>query len=304
MPCVDAELRTEISLFHTHIKALLLHSPIKHYNLIFLIQKKTMENYQHLATESFSYSWLTHNKPTLQLPENNNNPNVEDHQRTEHNFYFDVSLSSSPISLMIHADEIFSDGRIMPIYIDRSRADVALQTSASSVPSSPYPVMIAHHESRRCYFLIRKLRRSSKKILVKCFGFVKSIGCSRKSSRVDDLERKECEVRSWSNSPSRQSSCNSSTSLFLDSLSHDVKKIGGNNNKDGFCYYGFKRATSWGGSPQGPTRIGPSSSRLGSDLESSIHEAILYCKRSIGIILLLIIHFCCGQIYDLIRIIH
>ena len=66
----------------------------------------------YLATESFSFSWL----PTEELqPSNSSNnrlfPSEED---TAHNNYFDFDVSSSSTPSLVHADKLFSNGLIVP----------------------------------------------------------------------------------------------------------------------------------------------------------------------------------------------
>ncbi|KAL1546384.1 hypothetical protein AAHA92_22986 [Salvia divinorum] len=131
-----------------------------------------MEN--SLATESFSYSWLTDTAPPPP-----NLRQVED----DDNFRFVVPSSTE----LVNADDIFSDGQIMPVY---AAARIPPRTEAASVPS------------RNRYYILAKWRRSSKMILHKCLWYVhRRIGCSRKRSRVDDLRRKVLEA-----SPRRSSS--------------------------------------------------------------------------------------------------
>ncbi|KAI3449223.1 hypothetical protein Pfo_005888 [Paulownia fortunei] len=240
-----------------------------------------MENSQPLATESFSYSWLIDGKlPSSDGFLNNLRPTFpENSSEKEQSFNFDVPVTTSPTNL-VHADEIFSDGHIMPVYVDRSKVE-AFKTS-TSVPASPislYPSRSPFVANRNQYYLLGKWRKSSKRILQKCLGFVKplckTIGSSRKSNRVDDLERKVFEVQSWSNSleaSPRQSSAYSVVEWT------DVKKIG--NSVD--LYPGLEKVKSWRSSPQASPNISPSrSSNVWCDAENSIHEAILYCKRSI-----------------------
>ncbi|KAH6789256.1 hypothetical protein C2S51_004262 [Perilla frutescens var. frutescens] len=230
-----------------------------------------MENSKPLATESFSYSWLVDRKQqSLDVLTEIIRPTL--HEKDQ-NFNFDVSLTAFHAAL-VHADEIFSDGHIRPVYVDRSKVE-ALKTS-SSVPPSPvssYTMGNTFDTSKKQWCLVERWRRSSKRILQKCFGLMRPLyqtkGCSRKSSRVDDLERKVCEVRSWSNS--LQASPRPSSAVDWP----DFKKI-----SNGAA---LKKAKSWAASPQASPRISPSraSSAWCGD-ESSIHEAILYCKRSIG----------------------
>ncbi|KAL0426064.1 UNVERIFIED_CONTAM: putative membrane-associated kinase regulator 6 [Sesamum radiatum] len=242
-----------------------------------------MENSQPLATESFSYSWLSDRTPHSSDGVLNNLrlEFLENCCENDPNFNFDVHFTPSPTPL-VHADEIFSDGHIMPLYVDRSNVVRALRTSTSVPPS---PVSSCYLESpflanKNQYCLLGRWRKSSKRIFRKCFGFVKplcqSIGRPRKSSRVDDLERKVCEIQSWSNSLEASPRPSSAYSVVDWS---DVKRIG--NNVD--LHYGLKKAKSWRSSPRASPRISPSRSSSACDVESSIHEAILYCKRSIGI---------------------
>ncbi|KAL7158827.1 hypothetical protein ABFS83_02G169200 [Erythranthe nasuta] len=248
-----------------------------------------MENSQQLATESFSYSWLTDRQLYSILSENSID-------QKDQNFKFDVPLTE--YSSTVHADEIFSDGHIMPLYIDRpSKPEAALRrTTTSEVVLSPPPVSPVYYSCdslsktpllakriTEC-FLFDKWRKSSKRIFLRCFAFVKPVCKSRKSNRVDDLERKVWEVRSWSNSveasPTRLSSSAFDWSIINTTTNNNInnneKKIGGKIDFN----YGMKNVkSSWSSSSP---RVSPSrTSNVSCDVESSIHEAIMHCKRSI-----------------------
>ncbi|KAL0373755.1 UNVERIFIED_CONTAM: hypothetical protein Sradi_3291200 [Sesamum radiatum] len=244
-----------------------------------------MENSQPLATESFSYSWLTvtHTKPS---PPDNLRPN---------NFNFDVPVST-PSTALVHADEIFSDGQILPVYADRSAKNVdATNVTASSPachvcsnsPSSP-PRTSLVDKNKRFLYEIKWIRSNSPtRILHRCLKVVvrqlcKGVGWSRKSSRVDDLERKAFEVRSWrscNNSLDHEASPRSSSANYS---VVDVKKTG-----DDACRGSRDVVERWRSSPaQASPSLSPyRSSNAWFDAENSIHEAILYCKRSIGMLL-------------------
>ncbi|PIN13677.1 hypothetical protein CDL12_13698 [Handroanthus impetiginosus] len=164
-----------------------------------------MDNSQSLATESFSYSWLN---------DQNTPPSKTFLDEKQHDFNFDIPLTTSP-SPLIHADEIFSNGQIKPLYIDGSKAE-PLRISTSSLPASPISRCPSRSSSVVQRNKLGKWRKSSKRILKKCFiGFMKPISrtieCSRKSNRVDDLDRKVFEVKSWSGSveasPRQSSAC-------------------------------------------------------------------------------------------------
>ncbi|XVF22462.1 hypothetical protein REPUB_Repub12eG0174700 [Reevesia pubescens] len=213
-----------------------------------------METSQPLAIESFSYSWLSDHKPSLDgldepprasidsyyggTSEEFNYEMLESNRfLTDQNFNFDA-IAQTPATF-IHADELFTDGFIRPTYIDPSKSEScntldSIQTTLSSSISS-------RTEIRRgrihCSFF-RRWRKSTQQILRNLFGhlrpFCHKVGCSRKSTRVDDIDRRMWKVKS-SNSSSQASPQQSS-------------------------------ACSMGASCH---------------LENSIYEAVLHCKRSI-----------------------
>lgn len=234
-----------------------------------------MENSSPLATDSFSYSWLTESKPSSfdSLPDNLISILPQTSFEKQQNFNFDISVTTSP-SAFVHADEIFSDGHIMPIYVKRSKVQ-ALKTS-TSMPSSPLSTYYLRSQEKS---EPANWKRSSKRILQKCFRFVKplceTIRPSRKSNRVDDLERKVCEVQTLSCSVSPRRSRAYSAGYQWDDVDRKGKKTD--------LYNGLQKAKSWNYSPQASPLISPSHASTNpwsADAESSIHEAILYCKRS------------------------
>ncbi|KAM3286891.1 hypothetical protein P3S67_020321 [Capsicum chacoense] len=116
-----------------------------------------MENSQQpLATESFSYRWLLNRKPSIDglrespRPSYNSPDDAEEELKfiaytkrflkEEQNFNFDIH----PVSEFVCADEIFSDGYIMPRYLDRSKIESFREAfnnfnTNSSVPSTSTP---------------------------------------------------------------------------------------------------------------------------------------------------------------------
>ncbi|KAF3661168.1 putative acidic endochitinase-like [Capsicum annuum] len=181
-----------------------------------------MENFQqHLATESFSYSWLLNRKPFIdgltESPRSSYNTHDDAEEelkfiaylkrflKEEQNFNLDVH----PISESVCADEIFSDGYIMPRYLDRSKVESFCETfnnfnTNSSVPSTstpPTPISKLSNSTTSQADFLEKWRKFLPKILVKWFGFVrpisKRIASSRKSTaKVYDLQRKVSEIQS------------------------------------------------------------------------------------------------------------
>ncbi|KAL0309288.1 UNVERIFIED_CONTAM: putative membrane-associated kinase regulator 6 [Sesamum radiatum] len=252
-----------------------------------------MENSQPLATESFSYSWLTV-ADTKSSPSDNLRPKLP--EKEHNNFNFDVPVSTPPTAL-VHADEIFSDGQILPVYIDRSSnvldtANIPASSPAchvcSNSPSFPPRTTSFVDRHKHLLYEMKWIIRSKSptRILHKCLKVVvrqlcKGIGRSRESSRVDDLERKAFEVRSCrSYDNSLETSPRSSSANYS---VVDIKKTGGEDD----VYRGSGDVVEhWRSSPaQAWPRLSASrSSNVWFDAENSIHEAILYCKRSIGML--------------------
>lgn len=209
-----------------------------------------------LATDSFSHSWLINQKPpfdglveslrpsldysgeTVPIVHHLNKILKDDHQ----DFDFNIPPGSRPSIALVDADEIFSEGCIKPVFPNRDRTKMQASTS---LPATPIPsvssrtalsISLAHQGQ---YFSPRKWTKPSNKVLQKCLAllrpFCRRFGCSRKSIRLDDLDRKVLEVRSNSQHASPPPSPPHHT--------HDAR----------LC-----------------------------DIESSIYEAILHCKRSFG----------------------
>ncbi|CAK7348802.1 unnamed protein product [Dovyalis caffra] len=208
-----------------------------------------MEPSETLAIESFSRSWLTSVNSSLhgletplrasldcsheaiseeldyRMPESRRS--LEEDQ----NFNFDFPISQSPDALL-HADQLFSDGLIRPIFINQSKIEASSSLNlAPTVPSSFSSGTVSAVQIL-CRFLGRWRR-----ILPNCFGYVRPFSHrlrgSRIITRVDNVERIAWGVKSQSNS--REASPRRRTAYSLDG-----------------CY----------------------------DSESSIHEAVLHCKRS------------------------
>ncbi|KAF9669021.1 hypothetical protein SADUNF_Sadunf14G0064100 [Salix dunnii] len=185
-----------------------------------------MESPETLAIESFSRSWLTSVNPSLQGLETalrasldssheaisqelecrmqNSRKSLEQDQNF--NFYFPISQSPDAL---LHADQLFSDGLIRPIFINQSKSEVSRSLNlAPTVPSFSSKTVSA--VQILCRFLGRW-----KRILPKCFGYVRPLSRrvrdSRISTRADYVERIAWEVKSHSNSreasPTRRVAC-------------------------------------------------------------------------------------------------
>ncbi|XP_027768369.1 probable membrane-associated kinase regulator 6 [Solanum pennellii] len=186
-----------------------------------------MENtLKYLASESFSYSWLL-NETTPSLEST-----ILDDQDTtflnfskrfleleSQNFNFDIN----PTFSFVHADEIFSDGHIMPLYLDNmSKIEKICNFDTCSISSTPLTPFYATNRGKQ--------RKSCGKILVKRLKFLwlfcKSLGNSRKGSKVDDFERKVLEIDSR-NSPMRSPShCIDMENTISEAILHCKRSFG------------------------------------------------------------------------------
>ncbi|MED6171121.1 hypothetical protein PIB30_037853 [Stylosanthes scabra] len=160
-----------------------------------------METSLAIASESFSYSWLSSNFQ---------NKSPLDHLLTEcKSFNFDPSITHSPV-VLVHADELFADGILRPVgeavkphydslenqkffesnrVLDSSRNGPDSTTQTKLGPSSPGKLE-THHG------ILAKWRRSTWRTLVYLFRYVnkqfgQKVGCSssRISTRFDDIDK-------------------------------------------------------------------------------------------------------------------
>ncbi|KOM31435.1 hypothetical protein LR48_Vigan01g099000 [Vigna angularis] len=222
-----------------------------------------METSLPLATDSFSYGWLSNCKPfanDLQelLRESSstcNSPLMEEWQ----SFNFDISFTHSP-AVLAHADELFSNGLIKPLFVGPSKLDSCKTTQDSTLQSQPVSSFSSRIVSPRTLqihhgFLTRwktstcrTLRNLSRYVNQLC----QRVASSRKNTKVDDFDKEDWLVNSWSSS--HQASPKSSSISPIGAL-HDH--------------------------------------------ENSIYEAVLHCKRSIGLVTLFPIFLVSILVYDL-----
>ncbi|KAJ6723023.1 KINASE REGULATOR-LIKE PROTEIN putative-RELATED [Salix koriyanagi] len=116
----------------------------------------------------------------------------------------------NPPDALLHADQLFSDGLIRPVFVNQSKSEASRSLNlAPAVPSS-FSSKTVSAVQILCRFLGRW-----KRILPKCFGYVRPLSRrvrgSRISTRVDNVERIAWEVKSHSSSreasPSRRVAC-------------------------------------------------------------------------------------------------
>ncbi|XP_059311119.1 uncharacterized protein LOC132062599 [Lycium ferocissimum] len=264
-----------------------------------------MENSQQpLATESFSYSWLLNRKPSIdgltESPRPSYSSDDEEHIKfiayskrfleEAQNFNFDVH----PVSESVHADEIFSDGHIMPLYHDRSKIESFQETFNNFNTSSiSTPISTVSSGTSQADFL-EKWRKFSGRILVKWYRlikpFCKNLGSSRKSTaKVDDLQRKVSEIQSRKNTTADSSSFQGSPRRMMKSYSVVDWAGNGNDRRSTSTskVKSLRKVKSWSNinSPHAYSPIkSPStdhSTDVWRDMENAISDAILHCKRSL-----------------------
>ncbi|XP_057995125.1 probable membrane-associated kinase regulator 6 isoform X1 [Hevea brasiliensis] len=220
----------------------------------------SMETSQPLSIESFSYRWLVNLKPSLESLDNSLRASLDASDeasfiemdpkmppskrffRNSQDFKFDFPISQSPLTV-VHADELFCNGYLKPLFVDPLKVDTyEVSDSNSAIPSSSHtPKAVVSVRKTRSSSL-RRCRTLSKQIFQKYFEFLRPlyrrIRGHRSSSRAESMDTNVQVVKSWLYS--------AETSPRI-SVAYSVD--------------------DW---------------RRSCDSESSIYEAVLHCKRSIG----------------------
>lgn len=234
------------------------------YFLTYLSRVEAMEtSSQPLSIESFSYSWLVNLKPSLDSLDSSirasldacdeasfiemdpRMPPSKRFFRSSQDLKFDFPIAQSPLTL-VHADELFSNGYVMPLFVDPLKMEAFRPSdSAPTIPttSSTNP-KLGHLEPRKANTCsIRRCRKLSKRMFLKYLYFLKPL-----------YQR----IRGHKSSSSPGSV--------------DTRPRGKKN---------------WVYSTETSPRISVAYSaddcwRRSCDSESSIYEAVLHCKKSIG----------------------
>nr|XP_043623077.1 probable membrane-associated kinase regulator 6 [Erigeron canadensis] len=219
------------------------------------ILKQTMETSQPIAIESFSYSWLINQKSSLDRVFDYNDYNQEasinsvtnSHKSLQEsqNFCFDLPYTPN----VVHADEIFFNGRIIPKSVNQIRL-----YSCPNTPIVHFPHKNPSKYTKTYSQLLANWRISSKRVLGKCFKFL----VRRKSTRVVD----------------------SSTNLVClkSSRSANEQMI---NKRIEVKNTTIRRAKSWSHNSTNGSKLLCSPPTKSCDYnDGSIDEAIVHCKRS------------------------
>lgn len=213
-----------------------------------------METSQSLSIESFSYSWLVDLKPSLDNSPDGSfrasldvsdeasfiemDPKLSPSKRffiVHQDLNFDFPVLQSPLSL-VHADELISNGILVPVFFKPLKMEEAYDSSSDSIPStpesSPTKENIRLFRRIRCSSL-RRYKRFSKRVLQK----------------------------------------------YLDLFRPIYQRIKGRKSRmQGMNSWGYSAATS----PRSSVAYSVDNWRRSCDSESSIYEAVLHCKRTIG----------------------
>lgn len=212
-----------------------------------------METTQSLSIESFSYSWLVNLDSSLRasfdascdegsssfIEMDPRMPSSRRFLRNSQDFKFDFPSSDIPISI-VHADELFSNGYLMPLFVDALKDSDS--DSASALPPSREPKLGLPASKLKCSSL-RRCQRMSRQLFSKYLDFLRPIyqrirGC-KSSERAKGVDARVQAMRNW---------------IYSTEASPRISVA---------C-----SADDW--------------RRKSCDSESSIYEAVLHCKRSIG----------------------
>ncbi|KAK8703349.1 hypothetical protein V6N13_021667 [Hibiscus sabdariffa] len=184
-------------------------------------EEEAMETAQSLSIESFSYSWLVNLRPSLDSLDSSlrasldapcdeaasfieMDPTMPPSKRFFHTSQdlnkFDFPTSQTPpLTALVHADEIFSDGYIVPLFVNRPTPTPQASSQREQIPDSG--------TKRRGRCLRRCRTRLSKRMFLKYLDFLRSLfsrirgfnSCSKPekpSPRTNDPWRKSFDSES------------------------------------------------------------------------------------------------------------
>nr|GMD33245.1 probable membrane-associated kinase regulator 6 [Ipomoea batatas] len=242
-----------------------------------------MENLKPLATESFSYSWLLNGNPRLDGLADLESPRISIdeagafeittfivHQKRllneeAQNFNFDLPAASSESAILVHADEIFSEGQIIPLYINRSKNKAVKESLSDSITAAPESAALTPTTiiSQAQKDFIEKWRGLPSRMLHKWLRYLKPLlkrlGMQRNTAKVG------C-----------QASAPRLTKAYS-AVDRTGEKQTGNKKKN------LRKTRSWSNTPKASPSNSPyHSSDDKHDMECLVTEAILHCKRSFG----------------------
>lgn len=242
---------------------------LNHYSSFIISSYPSMEASESLSIESFSYSWLVNLKPSFEtsfrasFDDDSNFIEMDPKLSASKRFLvfhqdFDFDLPTLQPNC-VHADELISNGILVPLFLKPLDIGMGIYDSVSS--STPVsPVSSATHGRSRS-LLSRRYRRLPKSVVRKYLNLVRLLWLRMRRGRAD------ADSGSGSGSgPSTGIGISSpretetySSNNWLRSCDSDSAKI--------LTFEGTSEADNW---------------RRSCDSESSIYEAVLHCKKTIG----------------------
>lgn len=228
-------------------------------SLLYLHNTTAMETSQPLSIESFSYSWLVNLRPSLLeslesslrtsldasdeasfIEMDPKKPPSKRFFKNSQHSKFDFPISQSPLTL-VHADELFSNGYLMPLFAESLQMEEyeSSDSNTSPVSSSHAPKSEAPTCPSRCLSL-KRCRTLSRRVFQKYLDFLRPL-CRRLRGHKSSTE-----------------------TAAKRGLSVKNRR-----------YYSDT-------SPRISVALSADDWRYSCDSESSIYEAVLHCKRSIG----------------------
>ncbi|CAK8532886.1 unnamed protein product [Lathyrus sativus] len=225
-----------------------------------------MEATPPLSIESFSYSWLVNLKPSLDQTLETSvdasdelgssfiemDPRMPSSRRffiTSQDFKFDFPISQkSPLNTLIDADQLFSNGYLMPLF-DESLKNIEPYDNDSSNSNSTIPSSFISHVPKKVVPVensrspsLKRCRTLSRRMFQKYLNFLKPL-CRKLRGQKSGSKHENGMKRTQS-----------------------VKNYRGN-----YCE----------SSPRISVAYSTDYPRMSCDSDSSIYEAVLHCKRSI-----------------------
>ncbi|CAL9008788.1 unnamed protein product, partial [Prunus brigantina] len=241
---------------------------------------EAMEASQPLSIESFSYSWLVNLKPSLESLDNSlrtsldasdessfiemdptMSPSKRFFMNSQQDFKFDFpAVSQSPLTTLVHADELISNGYLLPLSVDSLKNMEAYDHEASKSTGANFAASSSHSardvdptdNSRDSSNSLRRCRRLSRRILEKYLNFLRPLY----KKIIGDHHH-------------HHHKANPKAGFSADKRSHSVKN----------CRVHSSETSQ---SPRISVAYSADDWRRSCDSESSIYEAVLHCKRSIG----------------------
>ncbi|XP_076940704.1 putative membrane-associated kinase regulator 6 [Bidens hawaiensis] len=217
-----------------------------------------METSESLSIESFSYSWLVNRKLSFESPKGSFRASLDAFDESSF-IEMDPKLSASKRFLVfhqdfnfdlptlqpcVHADQLISNGILLPLFL--KPLDIGIYDSNSSTPDTS---VCSNALAKPCSY--RRYKRLPKRVVQKYVRLVRLIWLKMKRGH-DAIEVKTAE--NWD-------SCGS------DNWSRS---------------WVFESAKNYTLSPTTSEACAVDDWRRSCDSESSIYEAVLHCKKTIG----------------------